>query len=239
MTVTAQTRQAENRRREQDRPAKFAGRKSATILTGLLAATIAFSATTAAEASDRSPSGLFMTSEKRSAKMGAFTKWNNVIRRYYRERRSTRHLRSIRRWRQFIREARELPRGAQIRAVNRFVNSFRYRTDSVNYGRVDYWATPRQFFARGGDCEDFAIVKYLTLKALGWSQSRLRLVVLMDRRKRQAHAVLAVYHGGRRHILDNQFRRVMRDTQIAHYRPIYSINERNWWFHMDYQTAAR
>lgn len=236
MTVLHAARVAESRPRGRVRPAS----RSVIILTALLAAAAAFSVPITAEASNYSiRNGLFLTAEKRSSKLRAFTKWNGVLRRYYRERRRTAHLSSIRRWKRFIRSARSMPRSAQIRAVNRFVNRYRYRTDYRNYGRADYWATPRQFFARGGDCEDFAIVKYLTLKALGWSQRRLRLVVLIDRRKRQAHAVLAVYYAGRRHILDNQFRRVMRDTQIAHYRPVYSINERNWWFHMNYQTAAR
>ena len=236
MTVLHASRVADSRPRERMRPAG----KSVIILTTLLAAAAAFSVPSSAEASNYSiRNGLFLTAEKRSSKLSAFTKWNGVLRRYYRESRRTAHLSSIRRWKRFIRSARHLSRREQIVAVNRYVNRFEYRTDYRNYGVADYWATPRQFFARGGDCEDFAIVKYLTLKALGWRQSQLRLVVLIDRRKRQAHAVLAVYHAGRRHILDNQFRRVMRDTQIAHYRPVYSINERSWWFHMDYQTAAR
>jgi len=239
MTVQTPGRVAMKRARDRRRTTAQSAGKSAIIVTTLIAATAAFSTHNAADASSYSPTGLFLTAEKRSSKLSAFSKWNNAIRRYYREARKTRHLGSIRRWHRFIREARRLPRAAQIHAVNRFVNKFRYRTDDRIYGRTDYWATPRQFFAYGGDCEDFAIVKYLTLKKLGWRMSRLRLVVLIDRRKRQAHAVLAVYHRGKRHILDNQYRRVMRDTQITHYRPVYSINERNWWFHMNYETAAK
>lgn len=235
MTVHNATHAARTRPCERRKPAK----KAAAVLVSVMAASAMVSFSNTAFASSMSSSGLFQTAEKRSSKLEAFSKWNNVLRRYYREHRKTRNLASIRRWRAFIRQARDLPRAAQLRAVNRFVNRFAYRTDSRNYGRVDYWATPREFFARGGDCEDFVIVKYLTLKALGWRQRQLRLVVLIDRRKRQAHAVLAVFHAGRRHILDNQYRDVMRDTQIRHYRPVYSINERNWWFHMNYQTAAK
>ena len=235
MTVANVTQEARFRPCERRKSAK----KVAVVLFSFVAATAAASISNTASASSYLSTGLFQTAEKRSSKLNAFSKWNNVLRRYYRERRRTRNVASIRRWHAFIKDARGLSRSEQIRAVNRFVNRYAYRTDSNNYGRVDYWATPRQFFAKGGDCEDFVIVKYLTLKALGWSQRKLRLVVLIDRRKRQAHAVLAVYHAGRRHILDNQFRRVMRDTQIRHYRPVYSINERNWWFHMNYQTAAR
>lgn len=183
--------------------------------------------------------GLFRTDEKKSYRTAAFVKWHRAIDRFYDRSADVRNRPQMRRWKAFIRQTRRLPRLQQLRAVHRFVNSFEYRTDKRNYGRTDYWASPSQFFARGGDCEDFAIVKYLTLKKLGWNVNRLRVVVLFDKRLRQNHAVLAVFHGSRRYILDNLFRSVMRDTQIRHYRPIYSINERNWWRHLGFDTAAR
>lgn len=175
--------------------------------------------------------GLFQTSEQKSSKMTAFTKWNQAVRRFRREQRRYANAPAMRRWKAFINRSRSLSRLAQLRAVQRFVNSFTYRTDQRNYGQSDYWASPKQFFARGGDCEDFAIVKYMSLRALGWSVRSLRLVVLKDQQLRQGHAVLAVFYKGRRYILDNQFKSVMRDTQIRHYRPVYSINERHWWYH--------
>lgn len=191
--------------------------------------------------------GLFRSVEKRSSKLDVFTKWNGVMRRYYREsRRETRNCRAGRsdwcalaKWRAFIKKTKRLSRSRQIVAVNRYVNRIRYIEDRDNFGRTDYWATPRQFFARGGDCEDFAITKYLTLKALGWSVKRMRIAIVVDKNKRQAHAILVVYHRGKRHILDNQSKYVRSDRVISHYRPIYSINERHWWFHTGLQPAAR
>lgn len=175
--------------------------------------------------------GLFGTKEERSSKLESFYKWNDVLRRFYRERRHTWNVPSIRRWYDFIEKTRDLPRDAQIRAVNRYANQFAYRVDSRNYGQRDYWATPREFFAKGGDGEEYAIVKYLTFKALGWRQRNLRLVVVIDQRKQMAHAILVVHHNGRRYVLDNRLADVLRDTQFKHYRPVYSINERHWWFH--------
>ena len=52
----------------------------------------------------------------------------------------------------------------QLAAVNRFVNQWPYRTDADNYGRSDYWATPLEFFRRSGDCEDYVIAKYRSLR---------------------------------------------------------------------------
>lgn len=204
----------------------------------ILIATTAMAVTGQATAATQN-NGLFRTDEKKSSRTAAFKKWHRAIDRFHDRNNSVRNQPQMRRWKAFIRRTRRLSRIQQLRAVHRFVNGFAYRTDRRNYGRADYWATPSQFFARGGDCEDFAIVKYLTLKKLGWSVNRMRLVVLFDKRLRQNHAVLAVFHGGRRYILDNQFRAVMRDTQIRHYRPIYSINERNWWRHSGFQTARR
>ncbi len=190
--------------------------------------------------------GLFQTYEKRSSKTEIFLKWKSVMRRSSAERRrrsdrcSSRNDTgcAIERWRRFLDGQRRQPPMAQLRSVHAFVNRTAYITDNDNYGTVDYWATPREFFTRGGDCEDYAITKYLSLKSLGWSADRMRIVVLIDRRKRQAHAVLAVYRGGKAYILDNQLAAVTTDTEIGHYRPVYSINERFWWFHIPQQPAA-
>ena len=58
-------------------------------------------------------------------------------------------------------------RARRSRAVNRFVNGWAYRADADNYGRSDYWATPLEFFRRSGDCEDYVIAKYRSLRLLG------------------------------------------------------------------------
>jgi predicted transglutaminase-like cysteine proteinase len=170
-----------------------------------------------------------------------------MIRRYARDRRvSAVRCRTgggswctVKRWHAFLRTLRDRSPREQMRAVNRYMNRVHYITDQRNYGVIDYWATPRQFFARGGDCEDFAIAKFMSLRALGWGRDRLRIAVVIDRRKRQAHAVLVAYYGGRAYILDNQSRAVLTDNRVRYYHPVYSINERYWWFHMSAQPASR
>jgi len=103
--------------------------------------------------------------------------------------------------------------------------------DIVNWGIADYWATPREFAIKDGDCEDFAIAKYVSLKLLGWSDDDLRIVVLHDSNLNADHAVLAAYVDGRAMILDNQTRQVLPSEAIRHYQPYYSINETGWWLH--------
>jgi predicted transglutaminase-like cysteine proteinase len=53
--------------------------------------------------------------------------------------------------------------------TNRFLNDWRYKPDDQNYGQRDYWATPLEFLRRSGDCEDYAIAKYVTLRELGFA----------------------------------------------------------------------
>ena len=97
----------------------------------------------------------------------------------------------------------------QLDTVNRFLNGWRYREDAANYGRRDYWASPLEFFLRSGDCEDYAIAKYVTLRQLGFAAEQLRLVVVHDVVRDLAHAVLAVYLDDQVYILDNLTRAVL------------------------------
>lgn len=66
---------------------------------------------------------------------------------------------------------------------------------------------------------------------MGVDTNDMRLVILQDENLRAAHAVLAVKYDGKYMILDNQVNAVLPDTQILHYRPVYSINEGGWWLH--------
>ncbi len=127
------------------------------------------------------------------------------------------------------------PLADQLSAINRFFNRAPYVLDPVNWGVPDYWASPGQFAAKDGDCEDYAIAKYLALRRLGVPARAMRVVVLEDRNLNTDHAVLAVRDPeGQIWILDNQTPVVVKAERIRHYRPVYSINEEAWWLH----TAA-
>jgi predicted transglutaminase-like cysteine proteinase len=172
--------------------------------------------------------GLFGSGEKRNFDISMFPKWTGVLRRIEAERA---HEDRIPGWRDTLAALRGRDRMTQLHAVNAFVNRVRYRNDDENYGVQDYWATPRELFARGGDCEDYAIAKYTMLRRLGWSERDLRLLVLQDEKQRILHAVLVAYVGGRAYVLDNQIKAVTEHRLIGHYRPIFSINRNAWWFH--------
>jgi predicted transglutaminase-like cysteine proteinase len=135
-------------------------------------------------------------------------------------------------WRDYVKTLSGLPRRRQIDAVNAYANRQHYVLDLDNYGLEDYWAIPREFLFNGGDCEDYAIAKLLSLRWLGFDPAELRIVVLQDTNLRVPHAVLAVAAGNDILVLDNQVRQVVRHRDIVHYAPVYSINEQRWWLHM-------
>lgn len=127
-------------------------------------------------------------------------------------------------------DLRRLPVEEIARRVNAMVNAYDYIDDKTNWGREDYWATPKDFFARGGgDCEDFAIVKYAWLRSLGVPEDRMRLAVVQDVAKNTPHTVLVLDARADALILDNQEGDIKTARYITRYKPIFSINRYAWW----------
>ncbi|MCH8684066.1 transglutaminase-like cysteine peptidase [Pedomonas mirosovicensis] len=200
------------------------------------------------------PAGLFGSSETRNSTIGAFRKWTDMLARTTLpgaggsaagpEGSALANSGQCKpdspvgcarpNWSVLMEGLKGLDRKAQMRLVNDTMNRVRYVTDQENWGVADYWETVDQFLARGaGDCEDFAIAKYMALKAAGFSPDEMRIVVLQDLNLGVPHAILAVREGNQWLILDNQIKQIMPDTAIVHYRPIYSINEKFWWLHRE------
>lgn len=112
-----------------------------------------------------------------------------------------------------------------ISRVNRAVNGLvAYRSDRDGYGKLDYWAGPVGTLTQGfGDCEDYAMLKMAFLAANGVDPRQMSVVVLRDRSRQAYHSVLVVRHGEQNLVLDNLERDVRRDSELAHYQPLYSI----------------
>jgi len=193
------------------------------------------------------PQKLFGTSEIRSSKITKFKKWSTVVTRYNKEkpnelkacRPSPRNRCMLARWRIFLKQIANDPPRVKINKINAYHNKWRYLLDPVNYKKKDYWATPKQFFARRGDCEDYAISKYMALKHVGFSEKDMRVVVVQDLNLRVGHAILIVYLDGKPLLLDNQIKQVIDANRVRHYRPIYSINEKNWWLHRGFKGKGK
>jgi predicted transglutaminase-like cysteine proteinase len=129
-----------------------------------------------------------------------------------------------RRWASLVRRARGMTGRAQLKLVNDFFNASPYREDGANYGRREAWVSPITFLRRSGDCEDYAIAKYATLRLAGISDARMRIVVIRDRIRAIRHAVLVVELSGGRVVLDSLSNGIFRDQMYTHYEAQYSLN---------------
>lgn len=178
--------------------------------------------------------------ESRSSNLAQFVRWSGVTSRAAEEaaqaqgagcRRPGTASCRYEEWLQFLHTLRGLSRWDQLVAVNGYVNAWPYVPDEKNWGKDDHWATPGEFFARSGDCEDFAIAKFFSLKRLGWTDGELRITAVKDRKLGVGHAVLVVFLADTTWLLDNQLPHVTDLDTIRHYQPVFSINESHWWVH--------
>lgn len=138
----------------------------------------------------------------------------------------------LKQWRSIIVAATPLSPHEKIRAVNDFFNRWPYKQDRELYGVPEYWATPKEFMSRSGDCEDYAIAKYFALRSLGFTEDSLRVVVLRDRIRGIGHAVLAVYLEDEILILDSLSNLIFPHSRYKHYLPQVSMNESARWAHI-------
>ncbi|HOO82242.1 MAG TPA: transglutaminase-like cysteine peptidase [Alphaproteobacteria bacterium] len=171
------------------------------------------------------------TQEKRSSNLSAFTKWTSMFDRFDRQLKQSASSRIVHEWQENLRGIEGQSLKAMADRVNDLVNEKRYIVDSKNWGQSDYWATPVEFLQRGGDCEDFAIMKYVALRSLGVPEDRMRIAIVQDTQKNIPHAVLVVYTEQGAYLLDNQNKHLISAERGSRYRPIYSINRQAWWLH--------
>jgi len=116
----------------------------------------------------------------------------------------------------------------QLEEANRAVNiAIRYVSDYAQHGEADRWSAPLASLATGrGDCEDYAIAKYVALTEAGFPREDLQLVLVRDRAVRQDHAVLAARLDGHWLILDSRRSELMDDSDVKSFTPLFAINHR-------------
>ncbi|WP_081663990.1 cysteine protease LapG [Metapseudomonas resinovorans] len=121
----------------------------------------------------------------------------------------------------------------QLEEVNRFFNAkLRLTDDERLWRQVDYWATPVEALLRGaGDCEDFAIAKYFSLRQLGVPSEKLRITYVKALRLNQAHMVLTYYPSpdAMPLVLDNLVGIIRPADQRTDLLPVYAFNAEGLW----------
>jgi predicted transglutaminase-like cysteine proteinase len=138
----------------------------------------------------------------------------------------------VEQWRDLVVDYQSDNEKEKLKQVNRFFNLVRFVDDIRVWEKEDYWATPVEFLGRNaGDCEDFAIAKYFTLRALGMPPEKLRLMYVRALRLKQSHMVLAYFEQPESMplILDNINKKILPANYRRDLQPIYSFNAEGLW----------
>jgi predicted transglutaminase-like cysteine proteinase len=120
----------------------------------------------------------------------------------------------------------------KLEKVNQFFNQMEFVADIDQWGDKDYWATPIEFLGtQGGDCEDFTIAKYFTLKAMGIEEEKLNLTYVKALTYNVHHMVLTYFStpGSEPLVLDNIVADIKPASQRRDLLPIYSFNGTGLW----------
>lgn len=140
--------------------------------------------------------------------------------------------RRLRAWQNLIVESAELDEDEKLHRVNRFFNQLRFIDDIIHWKKKDYWASPVEFLiTNGGDCEDFSIAKYYTLRQLGVPIEKLSIAYVKALKLNQAHMVLTYYPspGKTPLILDNLISEIKPANRRPDLQHVYSFNGDNLW----------
>lgn len=120
-----------------------------------------------------------------------------------------------------------LDEAEKIKVVNDFFNTIPYYTDIQHWKQKDYWATPiEKISTYGGDCEDYSISKYYTLRELGIEEKKLRIMYVKALEWNEAHMVLAYYPKLTQVplVLDNIKKDLRPATERKDLVPVFSFN---------------
>jgi predicted transglutaminase-like cysteine proteinase len=136
-------------------------------------------------------------------------------------------------WEELIRQDRNSTDQDKLKKVNQFFNSrIRFASDIDVWGVQDYWATPIEFICKNaGDCEDFAIAKYFTLKAMGIPDEKLKITYVKAIQHNMHHMVLTYYSDPEAEplVLDNLVDSVSPASKRTDLVPIFSFNGSGLW----------
>ena len=137
-------------------------------------------------------------------------------------------------WRALIANASSLSDNDRLKKVNDFFNrQLRFGEDADIWNQPDYWATPMESLGQGaGDCEDFAIAKYFSLREAGVAPTKLRLIYVRASSgtaggaPSQAHMVLAYYAQPEAEplVLDNLINDIRPASRRPDLVPVFSFN---------------
>lgn len=135
-------------------------------------------------------------------------------------------------WHRLMQQGDQLDDVEKLRRVNDFFNQIPYQSDAELWGKEDYWATPLELLVHeGGDCEDYSIAKYFTLKEMGVAEDKLRIMYVKSIKLNQSHMVLTYYPDPSSipKVLDNLNPQLLSASNRLDLTPVYSFNADGLW----------
>jgi predicted transglutaminase-like cysteine proteinase len=136
-------------------------------------------------------------------------------------------------WQYLLTSQKQIGELEQLNVVNRFFNKqLRYIEDVDLWHEVDYWETPIEALWKGaGDCEDYAIAKYFSLRHLGVASEKLRITYVKALTQNRAHMVLTYYASPEAEplVLDSLIDAIKPASQRKDLLPVYSFNAEGMW----------
>ena len=146
---------------------------------------------------------------------------------------------AIRDWQAGLSSVAAVSEAEKLRFVNAYINGrVAFLDDQVIWGVNDHWATPLETLARAqGDCEDYVIAKYFSLRHLGVPAAKLRLTYVRARIGGpsssivQAHMILAYYTtpDAEPLVMDNLISEIRPASRRPDLAPVFSFNSEGLW----------
>lgn len=146
---------------------------------------------------------------------------------------------TTRQWQDLFQQLRKLDDLEKLQRVNEFFNRrIRFLDDREIWGKNDYWATPLETMGKGaGDCEDFSVAKYMTLKSAGIPVDKMRLIYVRaaiggpQSQISQPHMVLGYYPTPESEplILDNLITDIRTASRRPDLSPVFTFNSEGLW----------
>jgi predicted transglutaminase-like cysteine proteinase len=137
-------------------------------------------------------------------------------------------------WLKTTSDADALGEAEKLKRINDFINQkIAFEDDRSVWDQSDYWATPLETIGQGrGDCEDFAIIKYVSLRRAGIASDKLRLIYVKATLKtpdgpiQVAHMVLAYYASPNAEpmLLYNLQTKILPASKRPDLKPVFSFN---------------
>jgi predicted transglutaminase-like cysteine proteinase len=166
---------------------------------------------------------------------GVFAKWNGVVADIRAESDVLAHCReamgacpaAAQKFLAVIADGRAHQGRARFGVVNRAINlAIQPMSDMAQWGVPDRWSAPLVTLTTGrGDCEDYAIAKYVALREAGVAEDDVRLVIVHDLAVGQDHAVVAAHLDGKWIVLDNRRLVMVEDVEMSGVVPLFVLDQ--------------